>query len=101
MRAWSMTGDLGWKDYVRSRTGRQGSVGLFASIHQPQLGTMARQTWLEVMTAVPGHHLFDTKEAMLLQEEGKSALEEAGSLETRRIMIDSAGRLDDVFIVDG
>lgn len=76
-------------DYVRSRTGRQGSVCLLASIHQPQLGTMGRQTWLEVVITVPGDHLFDTKEAMLLQEEGKSALEEAGSLETGRIMMDN------------
>lgn len=75
-------------NYVRSRTGRQGSVCLLTAIHQPQLGTMGRQTWLEVVVAVPGDHLFDTKEAMLLQEEGKSALEEAGSLETGRIMVD-------------
>lgn len=89
VRAQNGAGDLGWKDYVRSRTGRQGSVSLFASIHQPQLGTMSRQTWLEVRIAVPGDHLFDTKEAMLLQEEGKSALKEAGPLETWRIMIGS------------
>lgn len=50
---------------------------------------MGRQTWLEVVIAAPGDHLFDTKEAMLLQEEGKSALEEAGSLETGRIMMDN------------
>lgn len=49
---------------------------------------MGRQTWLEVVVATPGDHLFDTKEVMLLQEEGKSALEEAGSLETGRIMMD-------------